>query len=60
MVLRPKGPGKLNPGFSPLSVKIIVRRFDGEWLLSGRDKLIVAGHELPGLQFGQTAESLWL
>jgi hypothetical protein len=33
---------------NPIVAKIIVRRFDGRMLLSRRDRLIVARHEVPG------------
>ena len=35
---------------SAINAKIIVRRLDGQWLLSRRDGTIVAWHEVPGIR----------
>jgi hypothetical protein len=38
----------LSPEFQPISAKINVSRSMDEWLLSRRDRLIVARHGVPG------------
>jgi len=52
MVLRPEGAAGFSPGFQPdfnPGNRLNARRSRGERLLSRRDRLIVARHEVPGV-----------
>ena len=44
----PEGAAGLSPGLNHISANLMRGASMGEWLLSRRDRLIVARHEVPG------------
>ena len=48
MFFAPQGLQDSAQGFNPISANLMRSPSMGEWLLSRRDRLIVARHEVPG------------